>query len=272
MQARNASGSKRKLLLMLFSDGYVGKNRICFTSTDQVLIEEFRKCCRGLFNKEPKIYRLERKAKEARLYSSRITKELLELARTFRTKPCSHFPQCKEARSDGSCGIHKTMEFDGVKYPVLKPPENLDKEDLKLLFSMEGGVAIYPRISKKDYLNVERKIFLACQHPILRSKYISILSKLGLEFMYDKRNRSIAIRDEKSIIKFKEEIGFVKGVKVSLSSSHWYGTEKNRLLDLAIWVSKQPKGYWKQFETKEQILNHLRMILTHAKTLQWVKA
>lgn len=59
------------------------------------------------------------------------------------------------------------------------------------------------------------------------------------------------IKDSYGIKRFKEEIGFFPVVKVSLSTSRWYEIEKNKLLQLALWVSKQKKGFGKSLNQRK---------------------
>ena len=257
MQARNVSAPLLRLAIMLLGDGWVENDRVGYSSKDITLLNYFSRLVKEISGKKPKI-RMGDRAWRSVLYSTNLVKRLKELSPSFRTKK---FPN---------------GEFPPAKIPdvVFTLPKDEIAEILRLIFSMEGGVALFARKVREGYYGVERKVFLSSANPILAEQYIRLIRiVLGdIKIKYDKKARNLYIRNFTDIEKFAEKIGFIPGVKVSHSASRWCGFEKNEVLQLALWISKQPKGFWKRFHSKEEINNYLKMVLMHAKPSQWAYA
>jgi hypothetical protein len=95
---------------------------------------------------------------------------------------------------------------------------------------MEGGVTIYARKSKNGQFTVEKKIFLSSVNPTLIQQYTQLIGLIlkDVKLKYDKKSRNLYIKDKKGIEEFARKIGFLPRVKVSLTTSRWYGFEKKQ--------------------------------------------
>ena len=106
---------------------------------------------------------------------------------------------------------------------------------LRSAFTCDGGVCFYPVTSKKHgtrWLN--RNVFLACSHPVLRKSYKRLLEILGISSTNNVVDERIKISSREDIVKFRNRIGFLEGVEVTCHSRKWKNVPKTEVLDLLI--------------------------------------
>jgi hypothetical protein len=94
-------------------------------------------------------------------------------------------------------------------------------------FSSDGGVSIWEMGRK-----LKGRVFLGCLNPILRQQYIQLLSLFKIKASQD--SHQVTINSKASIIKFKENIGFLDGVKFTSHSKKFSNMTKNELLNYVI--------------------------------------
>ena len=113
---------------------------------------------------------------------------------------------------------------------------------LRAAFTCDGGVSFYPvRQGKRQWLN--RCVFLACAHPLLRVDYCTLLDILGLSFKNDPKDGKIRITTRSQFEEFYEKIGFLKDVTATCHSSNWRNYPKNKILECLLDSYKNPSKY-----------------------------
>jgi hypothetical protein len=260
-----------KLVSMILGDGFGDNERVGFVSKDKTLLKLFSNLVLKLTGKSIKEISGTRSLR-INVCSKSLISQLREMVPIFRTKPCNHNPVCPLLQRKESVRIikHEHLLINSDLFPLTKLPEvinDLDKNDLKeilqIWFSMEGGVTLFPRKFNKGF-GVERKVFLTCTHPIIRLQLQKLLEKFDLKFKFDEKSKSLVIRDKKSIERFAKEINFLPGVKISLTTSKFFGFEKSAILSLILWTFERPKGFWKQFQSKDEINQFFIKMLMHS--------
>lgn len=175
-----------KLAIMALGDGWVEKDRIGYSSKDRALLKYFSKLVKKLTGKNAKISKGDR-AFRAVVYSKELVEKLKKLSPTFRTKAYKNNEKISECQP---------IILEGIKYPPAKIPEivfQLPRDEiveiLQLIFSMEGGVTLYARKSKKNYITVERKVFLSGAHPTLIQQYVNLFHTIipDVKITYEKK-------------------------------------------------------------------------------------
>ena len=73
--------------------------------------------------------------------------------------------------------------------------------------------------------------------------------------------RQVVLFKKQDIIKFRKEIGFIRGVKVTKDSKNWEGFEKNLILDLAIKTFELKKKDLQEFKMKNEIALFLKSLI-----------
>ncbi|MEM5793317.1 MAG: LAGLIDADG family homing endonuclease [Candidatus Aenigmatarchaeota archaeon] len=225
-----------ELVVMLLAEGNVRVRKkevaIVFTNKCEELRSKFREIAEELGQEVHK-----KGKKQLVIYSKDLGRQLLELSRSFRTKPCASGKQnaCpvtkRKIKLGPSCNICEPLISDGKKFPpttfpktILNAnPDNIAKY-LRIFCSCEGGVVI-----GKDKRNDE--VIIRVTHPKLREQIIEMFEKVGIKVKI--RGKSlIYIKKLSEIRKFKEKIGFLEGCKAMRGKN--VEIEKNRLLKLIL--------------------------------------
>jgi hypothetical protein len=265
------------LIGLILSDGGISFSHnnaeIFFTNTSEKLIEIFTSISKELFGVEPKIRRKAGKFFQINLPSKNAANFLLSLINTGRKKRCNRVPICPKLKgmTNGSCIVCSPIKIRNDIFPLIKLPDFIKNdrqnkiEFLKAMFSCDGGVALFPRRGKGK-LRIEREVFLACKHPLLREMVIELLSSLGIQAKNDEKKNKVLIRDFENMRKFKDIIGFIDGVLVTRNSKTWRNFEKNKILDIALKTFEISKplttGLWSKFNSKQEIISFLKSLLT----------
>lgn len=199
------------LVGLLLTDGCVsisgGNWKITFTNSSEELHNIFKNSMKNAFKVTEFREWFDRKGvKSTEIKNKQIVKKLLELTPTFRTR-----------------------EFKGGTFPKPKIPEFIKNMKLKeigkvlqVAFSADGCVCLGVKWNKtKNMWQFTRKVKISCKNPDLRNQFRELMVKLGLNpKIISERELTLERKDE--IIKFRETIGFVNGVKVSRKSKNCF--------------------------------------------------
>jgi hypothetical protein len=228
------------LQTFLLTDGSVIPTRyqISFASTSRILIKQFCDLVFSVYG-----YKIKKVSK------GKSTKQPLHLIQ-FKSKLI-----CLDLLSD--IPSYRTAPFKDGSYPETKIPENWFRFSnneiatvLRTIFDTEGGCSL--RISwrrKRKCFEIERQVFLSCQHPILRKQYKQLLDKLGIKC--SESSDKVVITGKGNYEKFRDLINFSEGVIVGYDSKHWCGIEKRELLYILIKSYDIPHGSLQKFKKNQ---------------------
>ncbi|MDO8055778.1 MAG: LAGLIDADG family homing endonuclease, partial [Candidatus Hermodarchaeota archaeon] len=228
------------LVALLISDGGVSPQpktswTIYFGNNSDVLNSLFRNCMIILFGIVPSSQIRSNGYTFQRKRSKNIGESLLELTNSYRTLSCSKHPTCGKFRNRRqSCLKCDPIVSNGIHYPRIRFPKEIEtdtnfaREFLKIVFSCDGGVALYTAKRNRQTWLI-RKIFLDSEHPSVNSYYQKLLRILG--FKAKIYGSQIRLQNREMIQRFKKEIGFIKGVQVGNDSKYWQGKTKNFVLN-----------------------------------------
>lgn len=241
---------------LLLTDGWIRKNKtsweIGFTNKSEELHTLFEEKMKMIFPNVHFTRRLKnnKEVKDTTINSKQIGNLLHNFLPSFRKKV-----------------------FDNGTFPNSKIPDfffQLSKEELKeilkTMFSADGCIMLSMGWRKKSIKwrkeegwEIKTEVTLGCKHPVIKEQILELLKNLG--FAPRKDNDKVILGKEKDIIKFKNEIGFVRGVKISRKSKNWEGFEKNQILNLAIKSFELKKKDLQQFKTKEEVVDFLKTLV-----------
>lgn len=237
------------LIGMLLTDGSVSKKgnswTVEFSGKSEELHRLFKEKMKDVFDRDSfteisdSRYRDIRRTK---ISSKEIGESLLEFT-TFRTK-----------------------QFQDGRFPDSKIPDfifNLNKKEicevLSAMFSCDGSIGLWTVWNKRWNLwEIKKWIKFACKHPVIRKQVFGLLQKLGYEPVIREVNDEILLIKKRDMIKFADEIGFVKGVKITSDSRNWEGYEKNKILELSIKTYDIRQNKLKQFKTRQEVFDFLK--------------
>jgi hypothetical protein len=184
----------------------------------------------------------------ARAYSKGLVRLLLKEVSMFRTRPFDVHPISKEIKT-------------GIPQPKIPDIcfQSLDiaQQFLKYYASCDGGpeFSIYKR--KNGKLQLHMGIKIGCKNQFLRKQLLELLKRIGVEGI-EKQN-GIVVRSIKSILRFKEKIGFLEESKVR-RGRRFKGFHKNDVVKLMILCSlltKEKKWINKSFASIEELEDFL---------------
>ncbi|MFH0949513.1 MAG: LAGLIDADG family homing endonuclease [Candidatus Aenigmatarchaeota archaeon] len=231
---------------LLLTDGSVipKRNRITFANTSEILIKQFCNLVSSIYGYQVKKIAKGKSTKQQvhliQLQSKTICADLLSDIPTYRTAPFKNdvYPETTVPES--------WFEFNNKEIATI----------LRAIFDADGGCSLrVARRKKRKCLEIERQIFISCQHPKLRSQYRRLLNKLDIKC--GESSSKVVITGKKNFEKFRDLINFSEGVLVGYDSKHWQGIEKRKLLDILIKSYDTPYGFLQKFE-KNQIYSLLR--------------
>lgn len=243
----------RQIVLLsafLLTDGGIsskGKNwLIYFRNKDQKIIQKFQESLKGLIGKSGYVSKRKDGTDFIRTVNNNLAKELFRLSPSYRTKACNIFPKCQHLRGKMSnCTLFGTIKVGDLEYPKARIPkevfesQKLAKEFLKIYASCDGGVSVVPAKNKYGSMFLVRKVLISVKHPILNSQITELLRLLGYEPSKFSDQIRLAKRDD--LEKFRNEIGFIKGCKVTDDSKFLSGLEKNVVLNMILDSYKNPR-------------------------------
>ncbi len=245
-----------RFLGYLFSDASFktkksGQYEVTIECADKSIVEDFANICKELLQREiGKIHSRKRSEfwRETYTFTCKINKvfakKLIELSPTYRTKPYKPY----------------SREFPEIKIPklIFNNSGNL-RNFLQALTNSEGSVHFNVSKNRNWYI-ITRYVKIACSHPTLLFNVSEMLKSLKI------RNRlhpktvplSVLIQGKDSMIKFRDNIGFMNGVRVG-NSGKWKGEEKRKVLEAAIKTFEIPHGQLQTFHEMDDIYTFLKV-------------
>ncbi len=246
-------GIRQDVLLAAFllSDGGIaarGKKSwtIYFRNKDKSVIDEFQRVLKESCGKIGYVTKRTDGSLFIRLHSKEFAERLFKLSKSYRTKACNNFPQCRHLKGKrSSCTTHGAEIVNGIEYPKAEIPKQIFKnkqlanEFLRIYASCDGGISVVPTKNIRGSPFLVRKIFISVKHPKLSEQLTNLLFDLGFSpSRYKDQIRVIKMED---IRKFRDEIAFIKGAKISKDSKFLYGYQKNQILDKIINSYRNPQ-------------------------------
>ncbi len=238
------------LIGLLLTDGGISKHQnsfqIEFTNKSQALHDIFKAELRKLFEitKFTEISHSDfKEIKRTKVRNKHAIEALFNIVPTFRTKQFT----------DGTFPQSKLPDF------FFELPNVEIYKILQAMFSADGCVSLWiVRNKRKNLWEIKKLVKISCKHPVIRQQLFQLLKKLDYSPTLRKSNDEVVLFRKQDIIKFRKEIGFVNGVKVTKDSKNWEGFEKNQILDLAIKTYKLKKKDLHEFKTKDDIIFSLK--------------
>lgn len=247
-----------RLIAVLLSDGYVNPRRYTasFTENNELvmqLVQDFSNI-EGI----PLQWKTEKhhNSVRARAYSKHLLTELYKLCSTFRTRPCSQHPACKDKMTCKVCRSEGGYPQIQVS-PELFPTKAEKRHFLRYYASCDGGVSISVyRRKDSNYLQLSKEIKLGSTNPQIRALIKGLLKDFDFQKPLE-RTDGIVFRNHDDFIHFEEEIGFLEQAKVK--RGRFKGFSKNELLSLAIKCGNHTeKRYWiNPLKTKQRVLQYI---------------
>lgn len=247
-------GIRQDVLLAAFllSDGGItarGKESwtIYFRNKDKSVIDEFQKVLKNSCGRMGYYVKRTDGSWFIRLHSKELANRLFQLSKSYRTKACNNFPICRHLTGKrSSCELYGTQIIEGIEYPKAEIPKQifknrqLAKDFLKIYASCDGGISVVPAKNSRGSLFLVRKIFISVKHPRLNEQLTKLLEKLG--FSPSRYEDQLRLTKKEDLEKFRNEIGFIKGAKISKDSKFLFGHEKTQILDMTIHSYKNPQS------------------------------
>jgi hypothetical protein len=242
------------LVGLLLTDGGISKHKnsaqIEFTNKSDKMREAFKKELRKLFqiNRFTEISHSDfADIKRIKVRNKLATEALLKVVPTFRTKQFE----------DGSFPNSKIPKF----FFELQNAEIC--KILQAMFSADGSICLWiVRNKKKAVLEIKKVVKISCKHPIIRLQLFQLLKKLGFLPTLREINDEVVLFKKQDIMKFRKEIGFIPGVKVTRDSKNWEGFEKNQILGLAIKTFELKKKNLDGFKSKDEVARFLKSMVS----------
>lgn len=233
------TGIEAILLGILYTDGCLSKKsknswRFYLSNTSYKIIQIFKNCMIVFFGLDNKRVRISEKNINGKPFYKAVVDSAI----------CGEFLNSRY-------GTFRTLAFkngDGKEiYPPTKLPfgkysdHQIISRFLKTAFSCDGGINLYVAKSKFGYKFLIRNAYIACKHPQLQVDYLELLKVLGIKSKIIEKDGKILIQGRNELNKFKEKIGFIKGVRITQNSAFWQGFEKSKVLDLALDSYNDPR-------------------------------
>ncbi len=228
----------------LLSDGGVsprGKKSwtIYLRNKDRKIIEEFQNLLKQLSGRTGYIIHKPDGTHIVKIHNKELGDELLNVFNTLRTTRCETYPSCRKRNVCKRC--NEKRDYPHITIPkILYESRKLSIKFIRNYISCDGGVGLSIGLKNKSYFLV-RKVFIECKNPGLKENLITLLENLG--YTPKTYGNQIRLTTKKDIIKFKKEIGFIKGCKITKHSQRFKGKEKNWLLSQMIKSYQNPKEF-----------------------------
>jgi len=230
------------LSVFLLTDGYMRKGGgIMLINTDMTLQRYFLTLIKEAYRLAPTASSFMHKGKETIVHSKLVSSELLNYSPSYNTYPrnCSSTEYFQKPQPS----------LDFLKNENIK----LLKECIRIAMSTDGTVNVeFPRNM------IYPKLEFSCAHPILLQQWKKIFEKIGIKSFIIKSNitwskiRGLGIKELKSVRRFIEIGGFIKGVKITGKSKYYRGVSKNSLLELVLSLNEKSFHFLPYLEIKEK--------------------
>lgn len=238
------------LVGLLLTDGCVSFSsrswKITFSGKSRELLELFKQKMKSLFGIQKfSEWTDEFGVRSLQVRQKQVATQLLTLVPTFRTKPFK----------DGTFPLVKLPKF----FSTL-PISELG-EVMQAMFSADGSIVLGVKWRKDKRMWVfTRRVCLTSVTPSLKEQVAQILEeKFGMKPQIWKHD--VVLERKSDIIKFKQLIRFVEGVKISKKSKVWEGFDKTQILDIAIKTFDLKKRDLQGFESREEIISFLKSFM-----------
>lgn len=247
------------LMAILLSDGSMHMHtlpngdrryRIMMECVDKCFAEKFREILSAITKKNyPVRKRIPKNPNWSDVYyvsmmvPKSLENELLKYNETFRTKPFQGgtFPNSRIPDEIMSANIEQKRSF------------------LRLYATAEGSVILCPNLQRKWWV-INRWVSVRCVHPVIIRQLRKLLSDFGISSRGS--SKEIIIKGKENLARFRNEIGFLQGCKVTRKShSKWTGTEKNKLLGLSVFLYDADKCILKSARSKDDVMLFLKSLL-----------
>lgn len=227
--------SIEKIIAYLLTDGGISADgRIYVANTSDAIIEDFKKQITETFGPQKFSFNRASSAKIIRFSSAKARETLLALSPSYRTRACEKFPKCPRVKNPKfrvlSClKCESTNGFPPTKIPdiVMNSNKEIKQSFLMRVFSADGGPVLTER-NRRNYLEMRRMIVLSCSNPTIQAQYMMLLSEFGIKPR--KNGIQLQIERKEDIEKFKNQINFLPGVRVT-KGKRWKGVEKRKVLE-----------------------------------------
>ena len=256
------------LIALLLTDGGISftkskSARISLDSLSEELHKEFTRLMNDLFSAK-----VGRSGIKSRVGSIKIGNALRKYSPTYRTKKCSD--KCTKL----CCIECKPIPSKGISYPPVKIPKEIMQSNelikcvfLKYAFSCDGSASLSIQRYKQRW-RFQKKISLACKHPVLLKQWSQILNSIGIHNRISMADDKVYIDSRKGIEEFSKKIKFLENVRLSgKGGSKWKGLKKNEILKLysylyqiydSLGAKRFSGGFWsKNFKSKDEIRKFL---------------
>lgn len=209
------------IAVFLLTEGNVRRDgRISLVCKDGVLQRYYITLFRETFDLAPTLKSYMYRGKDTSIYSKEALSELLKLCPSYKTHPWNE---------DVSSYLEKTQPTLAF---LRDERTELLKESIRLAMSAEGSVT--PDFPPDTI--PRPKMEFSCAHPILTFEWQRVFDELDIKTYITRSKvawagtRGLGISDLKSIKRFLEIGGFIKGVKVTSKSPYYAGLTKNKVL------------------------------------------
>lgn len=245
----------RLIAIFLLTDGYLNKNgKIMLICTDKILQNYFLSLFKEKYNLSSTTNSYMYRGKATSIYSKDVASDLLKLSPTYNTYP-----------GDGN-----TKEYLKNPQPSLSflgnEKKNLLIEAIRIAMSAEGSVKIdFPRDT------VYPKLEFACSHLQLTLEWQKIFKKIGIKTFLIKSKvtwskiQGLGISELKSIKRFIDVGGFIKGVGITGKSKYYKKLTKNDLLKTIFILRKNSFYFPSNINDNEHKHKIIRDIITNPK-------
>ena len=217
-------------------------NKVIFANKSESLHSLFQDVVQKILGKTVHFYQRidKRGVRVTEVNNKQLVEKLLIILPTWRRKPYE----------DGS--------YPPVRIPtfIRKTKKCVLRKVLQVMFSCDGSVVLGVKWHKtKNTWVFTRRIQITVAHPQLRENLREILEDLG--FSPKIWRREIIINKKDELLKFKREIGFIDGVKVSRKSRYWAGRNKNEVLTLLIKSFELSAKMLKKCKSRDEVMKLL---------------
>jgi hypothetical protein len=224
------------------------QTEVMIECADKSIVQDFSNICHKLLEREVgKIHTRKRSENWRRTYifyckiNKKWRNQLFSFSPTYRTKPVA--------------GEYPKIRISDI---VFSKRANVISF-LQAFVNGEGSIQL--RVTKHDkWFELTRYIKISCSHPYLLNQVSKMLEILNIHHRVAplKNPKAIIIQKKKSVIDFKETIGFMDGICVS-NNGRWASYEKKQILRALVNSFDIPRGRLQEFADKESVYKFLNV-------------
>ncbi len=227
------------LIALIITEGYLSENRVGIKNTSYALIDEFKNLIKNTFYIDSFYERIDDDNNPNHKIRYICEMKSVELSKfLFRY-------------------IDKT-DYQSAKLPeeFFTLPNKIICDLLKVAFSADGSVSLRPyKSSKSDRWHIVKQIEFACTSTSLIKQWYDLIERVGIRCRIYRDH--IIISGKENILKFKEKIGFLDGIKI-MKNTLWENYTRGEILDALV---ESYKCKEKGFVCKDKALEFLKSLL-----------